>query len=99
VYVQSDSVALDQGAYGNVDLQGKASNPPLLRLISPDLYTNWLDNQPEPILWESLGNVTNAPLRIDLYQDGPNGPQFLLNITPSTPDTGEYLWTAANSGI
>ena len=54
---------------------------------------------PEPIRWESLGNVTNAPVRIDLYQDGPNGPQFLLNITPSTPDTGEYDWIAANSGI
>ena len=22
-----------------------------------------------------------------------------MNITPATPDTGEYVWTAANSGI
>ena len=99
VYVQSDSLALDQGGYGDANLAGKAGNTPLLRLISPDLYTNWLENVPQPIQWESLGNVNDTSVRIDLYQDGPNGPQFLSNITPATPDTGQYVWTAANSGI
>ena len=99
VYVQSDSAALDQGAYGAGRVQSGATQTPTLRLISPDLYTDWLDTVQEPIRWESLGNTTNAPVRIDLYQDGPNGPQFLLNITPSTPDTGVYQWIAADSGI
>lgn len=99
VYVQSDSAALDQGAYGAVRVQIGATQTPTLRLISPDLYTDWLDTVQEPIRWESLGNTTNAPVRIDLYQDGPNGPQFLMNITPSTPDTGVYQWIAADSGI
>ena len=99
VYVQSDSAALDQGAYGAVSVQSGATQPPTLRLISPDLYTDWLDTVQEPIRWESLGNTTNAPVRIDLYQDGANGPQFLMNITPSTPDTGVYQWIAADSGI
>ena len=38
-------------------------------------------------------------MRIDLYQDGPNGPQFLLNISPATADTGEFDWIAADSGV
>ena len=38
-------------------------------------------------------------MRIDLYQDGPNGPQFLKNITPGAPDTGSYAWIPAESGI
>ena len=37
-------------------------------------------------------------MRIDLYQDTPNGPQVLLNIVPSTPDNGSYQWIPANSG-
>ena len=98
-YIQSDSVALDQGAYGDVRVENQATTGPLLRLISPDLYTDWLRNLPLAIRWMSLGNTTNAPVKIDLYQDTPNGPQFLLNITPATPDTGEFDWIAANSGI
>ena len=99
VFVQGDALALDQGAYETAGAQSAAAQAPLLRLISPDLYVDWLDNVPVPIKWESLGNTANLPVRIDLYQDGPNGPQFLLNITPSTADTGEYDWIAADSGI
>ena len=70
-----------------------------LRLMSPDLYTNILQNKPLVITWESLGNTQGAAVRIDLYQDTPNGPQFLLNITPATPDVGQYDWIPADSGI
>ena len=99
VFVQSDSVALDQGAFGDVRVKSAATTGPLLRLVSPDLYTDWLRDKPLAIRWMSLGNVSNAPVKIDLYQDTPNGPQFLLNITPATADNGEYDWIAANSGI
>lgn len=72
---------------------------PHLGIRTPDLYTNWVQNDPLQILWNSFGNVTATPVQIDLYQDGPNGPQFLTTITSSTPDTGEYTWTASTSGI
>ncbi len=99
MYVLADSAALDLGAYGDVSVQSGATAGPVLRLITPDLYVNWLGNQPMAIHWESLGNSAGVPVRIDLYQDSPNGPQFLLNITPSTPDTGTYTWIAINSGV
>ena len=99
MYVLADSAALDQGAFGNLSVQNVAISGPVLRLITPDLYVNWLGNQPLVIRWESLGNVADVPVKIDLYQDGPNGPQFLLNITPSTPDTGVFDWIAINSGV
>ncbi len=47
----------------------------------------------------TYNNATNAQVRIDLYQDGPNGPQFLTNITLGTPDTGSFTWIPADSGI
>ncbi len=72
-------------------------SPP--RAPTPDLYTDWVRDEPLQILWNSFGNTSSTPVRIDLYQDGPNGPQFLTNITPSTPDTGEYTWIAADSDI
>ena len=38
-------------------------------------------------------------MRIDVYQDGPSGPQFLTNITTSTADTGSYTWIPQDSGL
>ncbi len=97
--IQSNNLRPDQGAGGNTDAAQSMNTAPHLGLITPDLYVDWIQNAPMQILWNSFGNVSAAPVRIDLYQDGPNGPQFLTTITTSTPDTGQYTWTAANSGI
>src|SRR5207244_4149560 len=35
---------------------------------------------------------------IDLYQDTPQGPQFVVHIATTT-DTGQYAWIAGNSGV
>ncbi len=98
-YVQPNTLRPDQGASGNTDAGQSDNLAPHLALRTPDLYTNWVRNAPLEILWNSFGTSSTATVRIDLYQDGPNGPQFLTNITPSTPDTGEYTWTAGKSGI
>src|SRR5207253_10220155 len=70
-----------------------------LVLRSPDLYTDAERLTPLVIRWDSFGNAASAPVRIDLYRDGSNGPQFVTNISPAAPDTGEYTWTPADSGI
>ncbi len=98
-YVQSNNLRPDQGAEGNTDAAQSMNTAPHLGLRTPDLYVDWVQNEPLQILWNSFGNVSATPVRIDLYQDGPNGPQFLTTIVSSTPDTGEYTWTAADSGI
>ena len=99
LYVQPNSERADQGAQGNTSTSQTQNVVPHLGLRTPDLYTDWLRNTPQQIVWNSFGNVNSSEVRIDLYQDGPNGPQFLTNITTATPDTGEYTWTAASSGI
>ena len=98
-YVQPDTLRPDQGAYGNTD-SGQSDNlAPHLASVRPTCTPTGSATRH----WRSSG-IRSAPsstatVRIDLYQDGPNGPQFLTNITPSTPDTGEYTWTAGKSGI
>src|SRR3989454_6474088 len=43
--------------------------------------------------------AADAPVRIDLYQDGPDGPAFVVNITLATPDDGDFVWIPETSGI
>ena len=98
-YIQANNLRPDQGSEGNTDAGQSMNTAPHLGLITPDLYVDWVQNAPMQILWNSFGNDSATPVRIDLYQDGPNGPQFLTTIISSTPDTGEYTWTASKSGI
>ena len=60
------------------------------------MYVDWLRDVPGTIRWDSFGNDADLPVRIDLYQDGPNGPEPFLNITPITDDDGLFDWTPAN---
>ncbi len=99
LYVQADNVQPNLGADGNTYVETSQNINQHLVLRSPDLYTDWLHDAPLKIRWDSFGNTAKAPVRIDLYQDGPSGPQFLLNIAPTAPDTGEYIWIAANDGV
>ena len=66
----------------------------------PDLYIDWELFKPHTIRWDTYNSINHAtPVRIDLYQDSPTGLQFLLNITPATPDTASFQWIPANSGL
>src|SRR5207302_4984953 len=99
LYVQADTVAPDHGAYGNIDAQNAENLNTHLALRFPDLYTDWEKFQPHTIRWDTYNNAQRGPVSIDLYQDGPNGPQFLVNIASAAPDTGSYVWIPGNSGI
>jgi hypothetical protein len=94
VYVVPNAKAPDLGAYGDTAAEAVRSSSQHLVLRSPDLYADWLRDKPLPIRWDSLGNVANAPVRIDLILGN-----TVINITPATPDSGEFDWIAANSGI
>src|SRR6185437_13306018 len=86
----------DQGAYGDSLTPPDAANSVThIALRWPDLYTNWDLGAPHTILWESFNNTSQLPVKIDLYQNG----QFLLNITPSTPDNGQFTWIPQYSGL
>ena len=66
---------------------------------SPDLYVDAHRDTPLDVRWDTYGNDANLPVRIDLYQDGPHGPQLFLNIIDVTSDDGTFAWTPADSGI
>ena len=99
LYVQSNSEAPNIGAYGNTTHELTQNLNQHLVLRTPDLYKDWERDKPILIRWDSFGNISNAPIKIDLYQDGPNGPQFVSTIATNAPDTGEYSWIAGNSGV
>ncbi len=85
----------DQGAtgYTTTDL----TNPARLRLISPDLYTDWELNKPIDIRWDSYGNTSGSPVIIDLLRDTPTGPAFVTRISSGTEDDGGFSWIAGNT--
>jgi parallel beta-helix repeat protein len=100
VYVLSDAIAPSMGAYGNTAAEFNAQNTPAphaARLIinSPDLYVNWVANQPHAIRWTSFGNDGDLPVRIDLYQNN----VLVTNIVLSTADNGLYMWTPTGNQI
>ncbi len=97
--VLSESAAPDVGAYGMTSAEGAESPAPHMALRFPDLYFDWERDKPVSIRWETYGNTADSPVRIDLYQDSPDGPTYLLTIAASTPDDGEFLWIPADSGI
>ncbi|MCA9137876.1 MAG: right-handed parallel beta-helix repeat-containing protein, partial [Planctomycetales bacterium] len=72
---------------------------PHIAIRFPDLYTDWERDKPKVIRWDSYDNQTDVPIKIDLYQESPDGPVFVTTIVAATPDDGEYVWTPANSGV
>ena len=76
------------------------SPPPChLRVTYPDLYIDWQRDVGKTIRWQSVGNSTNSPVKIDLVQDGPHGPQFVTTIAAATPDDGEFVVIPVNLGV
>jgi len=99
LYVLDNTVMPNQGGHGNTDGEAAGFTAQRLALRAPDLYLDWERAQPRLIRWDSFGNTGETPVRIDLYQDGPSGPELLLNIVPATPDTGEYIWIPSTNGV
>ncbi|MCC6511986.1 MAG: right-handed parallel beta-helix repeat-containing protein, partial [Pirellulaceae bacterium] len=99
LYAVSNRMAPDVGAYGAASDELAASSAPRIVLRAPDLYRDWQKHQQLPILWETYGNATSSPVRIDLYQDAASGAQYLLTIAASAPDTGRFDWTPALNNI
>jgi hypothetical protein len=98
LYVLPEKVAPDQGAYGNSTYEIDGSAPRMF-IQFPDLYTDWEKGVPRDIRWTTLGNADDLPVRIDLYQDTPNGPEPLLSIAATTDDDGSFTWIPENDGI
>ncbi len=92
VFVVPDTTAPDQGAYGNTSAEDASPTRPHIALRSPDLYTDVELFKPRSIRWDTYNNVLEDTIRIDLFQDTPQGPQFLLNIIANTQDDGDFTW-------
>jgi hypothetical protein len=99
LYAVSEAYVPDLGAYGHATHEAAASTDTRILLRFPDMYTDWEKLEPLTIRWETVNNTTRSPVRIDLIQDGPNGPAFVLNIASGTADDGEFIWIPGNSGI
>ena len=100
LYVLDDLVMPNQGAFGNTASESNGFVGPRLALRAPDLYLDWERNRPRVIRWDSFDNDADSSARIDLYQDGADGPALLLTIAAATPDDGEYIWTpGVDSGV
>jgi parallel beta-helix repeat protein len=98
VYILSEAIAPDFGAYGHSD-EELASAGPHLAVRFPDLYLDWQRDAAKTLRWQSYDNSANSPVRIDLLQDGVHGPQVVTTIAASTPDDGELIWIPGNSGV
>ncbi|MFN8742342.1 MAG: right-handed parallel beta-helix repeat-containing protein, partial [Pirellula sp.] len=99
VRILSETNGVDRGAYGNTSSDSDLAELSAIALRFPDLYTDWELNRPRAIQWETFGNVDEALVRIDLYQDTATGPSFLQTIATSTADDGEFTWLPLNSGL
>lgn len=97
--VRPDTAAPDMGAYGGnavTDIDQAAAH---IQIVAPDLYVDWVLTAPHQIRWQTIGNATGSSVKIDLYQDGATGPQFLRAITASTPDTGSFTFIPEAYGL
>ena len=99
LYLQPETFAPDQGAYGNAADDVTTTAVLHIALRTPDLYVDWERDLPHTIRWDTYANDANLPVQIDLYQDGPDGPAWLRNIAAVTSDDGHFIWTPANDDI
>jgi parallel beta-helix repeat protein len=99
VYVLPESYAPDLGAWGATPTDAAQTFPTHVALQFPDLYVDWERDVPHDIRWQSVTNTVNSQVRIDLYQDGPDGPALVTNLTAATDDDGAFSWTPANSAV
>ncbi len=84
---------------GAVPVSVPDADAPRLRLVYPDLYTDWERSEPLAIRWESFGNTAGSPVRISLWQDSADGPAFLMNVVAATPNDGEFIFIPETAGL
>ena len=98
-YVRSEAQGTDLGAYGHTVLDTPRAGTPRIELRYPDLYTDLEKDKPLTIRWETFGNTGESPVRIELWQDGADGPALRATIAAATPDDGEHIWIPSSSGL
>ncbi|MCP4707532.1 MAG: hypothetical protein GY869_02815, partial [Planctomycetes bacterium] len=94
IYVVPENKAPDQGAYGNTYMEITGPEPHI-QLRWPDLYTDWEKEKSHDILWDTYGNTDDLSVKIDLYTESADGPEWLLTIADAAPDIGQYTWVPA----
>lgn len=100
--IQREHIAPDVGAFGGTRadlITDMLPAVPQLRLISPDLYLDHERDKRHTIRWESAGNTSDHPVRIDVYRDGAHGPEFLVNLAMNATDSGSFEWIPSAFGI
>ena len=99
-YIQSDNLRPDQGSEGNTDAGQSDERGPHLAIETPEPVRQLGPERPTA---NPLEFVRQRQLRArsasTSTRTGRTGRSSSPTITPSTPDTGEYTWTAADSGI
>lgn len=90
LYIESETRAADIGAYGGTDSELAADNGARIRLRKPDTSFDLNSNSFYTIRWDTFGNAEDLPVRIDAYQLGVEGPEFLMNLVEAAPDTGAF---------
>ncbi len=100
VRVQGDLASFDLGATGQTQLDA-TDDPQQYRMHVryPDMYQDIERLRPITVLWDSYGNSAESPVRIDVLQDGVDGPAQRVNITAAAPDTGSFTFTPADFGL
>jgi hypothetical protein len=99
LYVESGGLANDAG-YGGGTPEDLPTSQPRIVLRSGDLYTDLIVDKPFVVRWDTYGNVNKRAVRIDLMKDDPaNGPQFLLTIAATAPDTGSFEFRPSDFGL
>jgi parallel beta-helix repeat protein len=99
LYAVSEAYVPDLGAYGHGTHEAAASSDRRILLRFPDHYTDWEQQEPIAIRWETVNNSTSSPVRIELLRDTAAGPERVLTIAAATADDGEFTWIPGNSGI
>jgi hypothetical protein len=100
VRVASEAYGPDLGAYTTAPRSRRwrpGSTP--VGPAFPDLHTDWRREAPREIRWDSFNHPPTALIRIDLYQDGPDGPTHLTTVAENAPNRGSYTWIPADSGV
>ncbi|MEX0642950.1 MAG: right-handed parallel beta-helix repeat-containing protein, partial [Pirellulales bacterium] len=97
--VDASGATSGMGANGTLDGGREQGSATRVALRYPDLYTDWERGEPGTIRWQTYGNTTAENIRIDLYQDGPDGPAYRATIAAATADDGEFAWSPQTSGV
>jgi len=102
-FVEPEGVGYDIGAFGHTaddaDASTGADQGARIRLRSPDLAGQIAVDEVLTIRWDSYGNLSDQGVRIDLYQDGAEGPEFLRTVATGAPDTGSFDFIPSLLGL